>query len=296
MVCEMFEDQASSLRKKLKQDNPLPDLKQAKTVSIISGKGGVGKSNVALNLSLELVSQKNRVLLFDLDIGMGNIDILMGVPARKSIVNLLQNYERIEDIIETGPKGLGYIAGGSGLNELFSLNKESKDYFFEQYHKLVSSYDYIIFDMGAGATKDTMSFILASDECIVVTTPEPTSITDAYGMIKHIVSNNQDMPMKVIMNRASSIKEGERALQRFREVVMRFLEVNVNALGILPDDKHVSQAVIRQIPYTIFNENAPVSKAMKQLVYHYTDNLPHDFQQSGRKTFLQKLKQLMTER
>lgn len=81
MVCEMFEDQASSLRKKLKQDNPLPDLKQAKTVSIISGKGGVGKSNVALNLSLELVSQKNRVLLFDLDIGMGNIDILMGVPA-----------------------------------------------------------------------------------------------------------------------------------------------------------------------------------------------------------------------
>ncbi|WP_042223754.1 MinD/ParA family protein [Oceanobacillus manasiensis] len=293
----MLEDQAANLRERLKQQKSPPQkIKEAKTVSIISGKGGVGKSNVALNLSLELISQNKRVLLFDLDIGMGNIDILMGMPAQKSIVNLLHNYEAIEDIIETGPLGLGYIAGGSGLNELFSLDTNSRDYFFEQYYKLVSSYDYIIFDMGAGATKDTMSFILASDECIVVTTPEPTSITDAYGMIKHIVTNNPDMPLKVIMNRAPSVKEGKRALQRFRDVVIRFLQIEIDALGILPDDKHVTQAVIRQIPYTLYNENAPVSKAMKQLAYHYADDMPQDFQQSGRKNFLQKLKQLMTER
>ncbi|MFD2628404.1 MinD/ParA family protein [Oceanobacillus kapialis] len=292
----MFEDQAASLRRKLGQGIPRREVKEAQTVSIISGKGGVGKSNVALNLSLELVGQQKRVLLFDLDIGMGNIDILMGVSARKSIVNLLQNFETIEEIIEIGPLGLSYIAGGSGLNELFSIDSKSREHFFEQYEKLLSSYDYIIFDMGAGVTEDTMSFILASDECIVVTTPEPTSITDAYGMIKHVLANNSKMPIKVIMNRSLSVKEGKRSLNQFREVVMQFLKVDVTALGILPDDKHVSQAVIRQIPYSIYNKHAPISKAMQQLANHYTKDLPHGLLQSGRKTFLQKLKQLMTER
>lgn len=284
-------DQAASLRRQLKiAESP----KHAKTISVISGKGGVGKSNIALNFSLELIKNKKKVLLFDLDVGMGNIDILCGLHAKKTIIDMFTEHLSIYDIIELGPNTLSFIAGGSGLSGFFTMNQHKQQYFFEQYKMLVQMYDYIIFDMGAGATRDSLFFILASDECIVVTTPEPTSITDAYGMIKHVIHNQVDMPIYVIMNRSYSQHDGMKSLQQFKRVITQFLRVDVQTLGILPDDQTVSKAVRRQVPYVIFKENAAVSKAMRQITINYLSKT-NDRNEIKPLSFVQKLKQLLTE-
>ncbi|MGP4107002.1 MinD/ParA family protein [Virgibacillus sp. L01] len=288
----MIHDQAASLRRQLEISK---DPRQARTIAIVSGKGGVGKSNVALNFSLELLNQDKKVLLLDLDVGMGNIDILLGLHSEKTIVDMFTDHLPVHDIIETGPRGLAYIAAGSGLSGLFMMDEEKRDYFYKQYNELVKLYDYIIFDMGAGATNDSLSLILASDECIVITTPEPTSITDAYGMIKHILNRQGNMPISVIMNRSASAKSGNKALDRFQRVVAQFLNVEVKKIGILPNDKIVSTAVIRQIPYVLLDDKAAVSKAIKVIVRNYTLNST-EYQQRKSTSFVKRLKQFMMER
>src|SRR5699024_11791712 len=139
-------DQAEKLRNQI---NMQPN---AKTIAVISGKGGVGKSNTVRNFSIELQKQGKKVLLFDLDIVMCNVDILLGKDAEHSIVDLFYDFMPIHDIIEIGPKGLSYIAGGSSLNNLIAIDKYKLDYFFKQYELVVKDYDYIFFDMGAGVT------------------------------------------------------------------------------------------------------------------------------------------------
>ncbi|MFZ3576625.1 MinD/ParA family protein [Virgibacillus sp. DJP39] len=285
-------DQAMSLRRKLQQVN---DPRQAKTISIVSGKGGVGKSNFALNFSLELLKNNKKVLLFDLDVGMGNIDILVGLNAKRTIVDMFDEKLGIHDIIEKGPGNLSYIAAGNGLSSLFILDNDKKDYFLEQYNELVQLYDYIVFDMGAGATREGLFFILASDECIVITTPEPTSITDAYGMIKHIVNNQGNMPIYVVMNRSFTKKTGTKALDRFQRIIKQFLTIEIQQMGILPDDRTVSTAVTRQIPYTLLDKNAPISQAMKQLVSNYSQT-SYSTKTQETTSFVQRIKRFLIER
>ncbi|WP_188454371.1 MinD/ParA family protein [Virgibacillus oceani] len=288
----MIRDQATGLRRKLSISK---SPKQAKTISIVSGKGGVGKSNFALNFSLELVNQNKKVLLFDLDVGMGNIDILMGLKADKTIVDMFNEQLYLDEIIETGPNDLAYIAAGSGLTDFFSMDQEKLEFFLEQYNDLVQMYDFIVFDMGAGASNDSFSFIMASDECIVITTPEPTSITDAYGMIKHIVNKTQKMPIYVVMNRSASRKYGLKALDNFEGVIRQFLQVDVQLLGVLPDDKTVQTAVLKQTPYLLLNDRAAISKSLKHTVSVY---LSDSINLARREpfSFVQKIKQLMIER
>lgn len=288
-------DQAEQLRNRLAKDNR--NGREGRTISVVSGKGGVGKSNTALNFAIALQEKGKKVLLFDLDVGMGNIDILLGIQTKYTIVDMFTNYMDIHDIIEIGPKGLSYIAGGTGLNDFFTLNQEKVNYFYEQYNKLVKDFDYILFDLGAGATSDSMVFVLASDECIVVTTPEPTSITDAYSMIKFIVKERRNMPISVIMNRSIKQKEGIQALNRFEKVINQFLERDIKKIGILPDDKIVSTAVIRQTPYLLLNEQAAVSRAIRLVVNNYlTDSEELNSKARSPFSFVRKLKQLITER
>lgn len=285
-------DQAKNLRRKLQQSR---EPRKAKTISIVSGKGGVGKSNFALNFSLELIKTGKKVLLFDLDVGMGNIDILLGLNATKTIVDMFDQQLKIHDIIENGPNNLAYIAAGNGLSTFFTLDIDKKEYFLIQYHELVQLYDYIILDMGAGATHESLFFIVASDECIVITTPEPTSITDAYGMIKHIVNNQGEMPIYVVMNRSLTYKSGKKALERFQRVISQFLHVDIHQMGILPDDRTVSTAVIRQIPYSILNENAAISKAIRQVVANYSQSTCKTYKKETT-SFVKRLKRLLVER
>lgn len=280
-------DQAAKLRNRLSGNRSL-----AKTIAIVSGKGGVGKSNTVLNFSLALQEQGRKVLIFDLDIGMGNIHILLGRSTDHTIVDLFNKYVPINDMIERGPKDLSFIAGGSSLNDLVHVGQAQLNYFFEQYERLQDDYDYIFFDMGAGVSETSLPFILAADECIVVTTPEPTAITDAYSMVKHIFHRAPEMPVHVILNRSIHHKEGERTLSRFVFAVRQFLQQQVTPLGLLPNDPVVTEAVIRQTPYLLYRKHAPISKAIYQMASQFeSDGIA--VRQKHAPAFLLKLKHFL---
>lgn len=264
---------------------------EAKTVAFISGKGGVGKSNIGLNFALELVRRNKKVVLFDLDVGMGNINTLLGLQPKNTIVDLFKEQLSIAQIIERGPLGLSYIAGGTGLSGFLELKQAEKDYFYKQFEQLTGMYDYIIFDMGAGITETSLFFILAADECIVITTGEPTSITDAYSMIKQITVNGGRMPLQLILNRARSYGEMT-SLKQLQQVIKQFLRVDVHPLGIIPEDKHVVQAVMQQVPFSILNEKAPAARSVKQITESYL-NEEKDVPLTDGRTFLQKFKNLL---
>ncbi|MYL33161.1 P-loop NTPase [Pontibacillus yanchengensis] len=285
-------DQAHNLRQKL---NRIKHDSEAKTIAIASGKGGVGKSNFALNFALSLTKQNKKVLIFDLDIGMGNIDILLGLSPQYSIVDMFEEHLSIHDVIETGPNSLSYIAAGSGLSKLFHLNDSKSEYFFNQLQEIIEWYDYIFFDMGAGVTDESLNFILAANECIVVTTPEPTSLTDAYAMIKHIYNKQSKLPIYLLVNRAHSRKAGEQTMTRLQEVVEKFLNKSINPLGILPDDRCVTKAVSRQLPFVTYDEHSKVSRTIRNIVKQYLQDIT-TIQEQGKRPFVSKLKRFMLER
>lgn len=286
----MTKDQAQFLRHQINEGSI---ERKGRTISIISGKGGVGKSNIAVNFTLEMLANKQRVLLIDLDVGMGNIDILLGVHAEYTIVDMIKKRLNIEDIIEKGPEQLSYIAGGSGINELFSMSEKEADYFLKQYEKIQHTYDYIIFDIGAGATSHTMFFILASDECFVVTTPEPTSLTDAYGMIKHVSNHNQNIPIYIVFNRTRSHRRGRQAMEQFQQVIDRFLNIEAHALGILPYDQEVLKAVYEQKPLILLNNRSPLSRGIQQMTKHYLQK-PYVDNVTQTSTFVDRLKRFFS--
>ncbi|MFS0672454.1 MinD/ParA family protein [Ornithinibacillus sp. 179-J 7C1 HS] len=290
----MIHDQAESLRRKLEEASNTT-IEQAKTISFVSGKGGVGKSNIAVNFSLELCKQGKKVLLVDLDIGMGNVEILLGLQAKRTIVNLMQEQLPIYDIMELGPNNLMFIAGGTGLSDIFSVDKQITNYFLDQYKKVLQTFDFIIFDMGAGATQASIDFVLASDECIVVTTPEPTSITDAYSMIKYIAKHNKKLPMYVILNRSDNIKKGLTTVKRFQKLIEQFLQIDVQFLGVIPEDRAVSAAVIKQAPFTIENGNSRVAQSIKQLSENYLNRQVGTIIKES-STFVERLKGLLTNK
>lgn len=286
-------DQAEQLRRKLMDKPPLSQ--QAKTIAVVSGKGGVGKSNIALNFSLLLSQRGKKVLLFDLDIGMGNIDILLGISSKYSITKLFEQKVSIFDMIETGPNALHYISGGSGLNQIFQLNQAKLDFFMQQLTQVVKVYDYIIFDMGAGVTKETIQYILTVDECVLVTTPEPTSITDAYSMIKHVLIE-QPLSFHIIVNRVRSQRQGLETLNRLSRVVQQFLQQRMVPLGSIPDDEAVTKAVIAQQPFVLHNHRSRAAKAMENIVDQYLDEPINVSSISPASGFIQRFKSLFKER
>lgn len=265
-------DQADALRNRMiraKTSLETEDKKNTKIIAVVSGKGGVGKSNFVVNFSLGLQKKNKRVLIIDLDIGMANIDILLGQSSTYSIVDMIQKEMSIWSVIEKGPLGLSYIAGGSGLSEVFEMNEEKSNFFYHQIEALEQEYDYIFFDMGAGVTNSSFHFLLSSHEVFLVTTPEPTSITDAYGMIKYIDIKEKELPISMIVNRAHSKKDGERTSQNVLNVTKTFLNKDIHLLATLPDDEIVWKAVRAQQPFFLFSPRSKPSAAIEKAVNNY---------------------------
>lgn len=285
-----MKDQAELLRHRMKTREP---VKQARTIAIASGKGGVGKSNFCLNFALQLTAQQKRVLIFDLDIGMGNIDILMGETPTHTFIDLFRENMTIHDIIELGPESLSYIAGGSGLSHIFQLDHGKFLHFQNEFDKLTKSYDYILFDMGAGATDDSFNFIISAEEAIVVTTPEPTSITDGYAMIKHLVKKEKQLPISVLVNRSLHDKNGRQTFERLQMVVRKFLEKEITFLGTIPDDRAVLQAVNNQKPFVLDQPTSKASRSLKNIAAEY---IQEDAPQGVPTSFMDKLKRFVFER
>jgi flagellar biosynthesis protein FlhG len=286
-------DQAEKLRNRLKQ-NLL--IKEAKTLAVVSGKGGVGKSNFSLNFSISLARKGHRVLLFDLDIGMGNIEILMGRSSRLSIADFFSGNATLEEIISTGPEGIEYISGGSGLSQLIRMDRKTVDFFTSSLGEVLKKYDYLIFDMGAGLSEETLSILLSVNEVFVITTTEPTSLMDAYGTMKYIHLADAALPFYLVVNRAGSVKEGNETLSRLQDVLAKFLGRSAEKLGMLPDDKNVHEAVKRQIPFILFNERSQAAKAMASIVEKYLNKMDYNAEKRDNRSFTARLKQFLFER
>lgn len=244
----------------------------AKTLAVISGKGGVGKSNFSLNFAISLAQKGKKVLLFDMDIGMGNIDILLGQHSKYSIIDFFERGLSLGDIMTIGPENISIITGGTGLTNLFKLDEPKFLRFMGEFNEFLKEYDYIIFDMGAGITDDSVKFLLCVDELIVITTPEPTAVMDAYSIMKYLHSINHEVPFYLVCNRIFSVKEGKETIDRLQNALQKFLQKEANVLGYLPDDRIVSHAVFKQIPFTVYDSEADVSKAIRSLASRYEDH------------------------
>ncbi|HJV17905.1 MAG TPA: MinD/ParA family protein [Bacillales bacterium] len=284
-------DQAQNLRNKLMGH---AEKKNTKALAIVSGKGGVGKSNFSLNFSISLVKRGYRVLIIDMDVGMGNLDILMGRTSEKTIVDYLTGSLPLRDIIHDGPEGLKYIGGGTGLSQLVNLDRFN--YLADELEALLIEYDYLIFDMGAGINEDSLRFLLSVNEIFVITTPEPTSLMDAYATMKYLHLLDPSLPFYLLVNRAQSMKEGKETLNRLSNVLKTFLDLEPIHLGVLPDDRSVQQAVRRQVPFITLYPKSFVSNALEDIVSSYVQQIIKAGTSDTSISFMSKLKRFLFER
>lgn len=261
-------DQAQVLRNlvKAKEENnsQSKESRSAKVITITSGKGGVGKSNIVVNLAILLSQKGKKVLIFDADIGMGNDDILLGVYPRHNICDVISGKMNINDVIVDGPEGVKLISGGSALNKVEEFSKIERDKFLNQLVSL-NHFDYILMDTGAGVSKTVLGFIAACDELLLITTPEPTSLTDAYSLIKAMKHFKLKNEAKVIINRSFTQKEGNETYIKFKNVSEKFLDVKLEYLGFIFEDRKLLESVRKQKPVVINCPNSDVTKCLRKI-------------------------------
>ncbi|WP_234119898.1 MinD/ParA family protein [Clostridium hydrogenum] len=252
-------DQAQRLREMAMRDHMHKKPNGTKVITVTSGKGGVGKSNIVVNLSITLQKMGKKVLIFDADVGMGNDDVLMGFLPRYNIFDVIYNGKDINDVIITGPYGVKLLPGGSGIAKINELSEEQIDNFLLKLCNL-NDLDYIIMDTGAGVNRSVLGFIACSDELVIVTTPEPTSLTDAYSLFKAVVHFKIKSNAKIIINRAFTHKEGVETYKKFAGVVNKFIKAETEFLWSVSDDSKLVQAVRNQKPVVISSPNCNASK------------------------------------
>ncbi|MEJ8554422.1 MinD/ParA family protein [Tepidibacter sp. Z1-5] len=266
-------DQASKLRSAILKKNKYNYLaennkdsnKNPRVICIASGKGGVGKTNFTLNLALALKKKGNRVLVIDADLGLANIEILLGIDIRYGFIDLIEDDIKIEDIMVDGPLGIKIISGGAGISEVADLPIYKINKILNNMIYLKEYVDFILIDTGAGISKSVMSFVLAAQEVIVVTTPEPTSIADAYALIKVITRKTNEKIINMVINRADNKKEAEMTFKKMEMVAKRFLNNDINYLGYISDDKSVRSSVKKQVPFMLDSPNCLASKNVENI-------------------------------
>lgn len=237
---------------------------KAKIITITSGKGGVGKSNFVINLGIYIQSTRKKVMIFDADVGMGNDDVLMGLRTKGSIFDVISGEKTLEEVMLEGPYGIKLIPGGSGLNRIEELTEEEKEVFFSKISEL-KGFDYILMDTGAGISKNVLGFINACDEVIFLTTPEPTSLTDCYSVIKATKHFKLKSTGSVVINRALDKEEGEGVFFKLNSVANKFLDMDLNYLGCVYEDRKLLEAVRSQEPVIIKFSSSDVSLSIKKI-------------------------------
>lgn len=285
-------DQASILRRKM-QNQP---ENICRTLAIVSGKGGVGKSNFTTNFAISLAEVGHKVLIVDMDLGMGNIHILLGKTARNSLTNYLQGECSIQEIIHNDEPNLDFIAGGSGMASILRWSDLMFERLIFAFNELQKNYDYILFDMGAGATEWSLQFIMSVEDIVVVSTTEPTSITDAYSMMKYIHKKDENKQFFLVCNRALSHDEGITTVERLKTTMQRFLGKEVISLGVIPEDLHVRKAIHQQEPFKKRYPNCIASKSINAIVKRYVnEEIDRPLVESGANQFLTKLRGLFSK-
>jgi flagellar biosynthesis protein FlhG len=231
-------------------------------LAITSGKGGVGKTNIAASLAVSMAAENQRVILMDADLGLGNLDVLMGIQSRYNLSHVVSGQRTLEDITQIGPNGVEVLCGGSGIEILANLTAFQRQRLLEEMQGLEDRSDLILIDTGAGIHSSVISFCTAADHTLVVTTPEPTAITDAYAMIKVLAAKNYTGRISLLVNMAQSLAEGKKVYRQIADVASRFLNVGVYEAGVLCRDENLVQAVRRREPVVLAFPRANISRAL----------------------------------
>lgn len=260
-------DQAQQLRNMMKQQKKKQHI--ARVITVTSGKGGVGKSNVSVNLAIQLGRIGKRVVILDADFGLANIEVMLGIRPKYNLADMMFRGYSIQEIICEGPENIGFISGGSGLKEMTELNRDQLLSLVNMMYELDHLADVVIIDTGAGISDTVIELVASSAEVLLIATPEPTSITDAYALLKtlhrHGDFDSERTSIKVVGNRIQSYDEGKELFNKLSTVVDKFLKMDMEYLGAIPYDEKLSQAVMRQQPVSLVYPNAPAARAMLEL-------------------------------
>jgi len=280
-------DQAANLRRLVLEKN-IDTPSTTRTIVISSGKGGVGKTSLSVSLAIALAEDGKSVTLVDADIGLANINVILGIIPKYNLYHVIKGKKKLKDIIIEVPEGIKIIAGASGFHQLANLEPKQREEFIGSIAELAND-DYLIVDTGAGISQNVLSFVMAADEVIVVTTPEPTAITDAYGIIKAIASQSTEKHIKLIVNRAQSVAEGKRVAQRVINIAGQFLNIKVEDLGFVYEDICVPKSVRNQKPFYVSYPKSRASGCVKVIADRLNNKQVEYEKGSGITSFIKNL-------
>lgn len=249
-------DQAERLRQ-MTQHSSIPKspvIKQgpkSRVITVTSGKGGVGKTNFTVNLALALAALGQKVLVIDADFGMANVEVVLGCSSSYNVLHLLEDGLSLTDVVTEGPRGIKFMAGGSGMYHLANMSDTHLQHIVSQISLFDNWADIVLIDTGAGLSRNVLNFVIAADEVIIITTPEPTAITDAYAMMKAYGAQKGIAPLRLVVNRILDLDEGQMVVDKLMRVSQRFLQVSVNNLGYVYEDRNMVKAVKNQVPLVL---------------------------------------------
>jgi flagellar biosynthesis protein FlhG len=262
-----MEDQAEKLRELMRQAPAAQAQKRTRIIAVASGKGGVGKTNVSVNMAIAYAKLGKKVIVMDADLGLANVNVMLNMIPKFNLYHVIRKQKAMRDIILDTDYGIRIVAGASGFSKIANLNEEERQNFISELYTL-SSADIVIIDTAAGVSSNVLDFVAAADDAIIVTTPEPTAITDAYGIIKIIATEieNLNMGLKLVVNRVKTVTEGKRVAERIINISGQFLNLKVEYLGCIYDDPSVGQAVLRQKPFIVQDPKCKASISIHHLV------------------------------
>lgn len=264
-----MEDQAQQLRELVRNraaSGPSP-LKKTRIITVASGKGGVGKTNLSVNLAIAYAKLGKRVIVMDADLGLANVNIMLNIIPKHNLYHVIRRQKTMREILLDTDYGIQILAGASGFSKIANLTDEERHNFINELYTL-SSADIIIIDTSAGVSNNVLSFIAAADDAIIITTPEPTAITDAYGIIKIIATEveNINFSLKLVVNRVKSVADGRKVAERIINISGQFLNIKVEYLGCIYEDPTVSNSVLRQKPFMVDDPKSKAAVSVQHLV------------------------------
>lgn len=257
-------------------------------ISVTGGKGGVGKTSISLNLALSLAKQGSKVCLFDADLGMANINILLGLYPKYTLEDVIFGDKSMQDVLLRTGLGVDVIPGGSGVQKLAHLERSDLETMTETFAEL-DDYDYFLFDTAAGISDSVITYSMSSSEVVIVITPEPTSLADAYAVVKVLAKNNYRGQFKVVVNQCKNIKLANHTYNHFRDVVKKFLNVHLKPLGVVKKDERVSESIRKQQPMVTLYPDSSVAMSMEAMASRLISNELETFEQVDVRAFWSKL-------